>query len=113
MQRSPHMAYTYEELKKKTVADLREIAKGIESEDVKGATQMNKDQLLAHICKALNIDTHVHHEVKGLDKTSIKSKMKELKIEREKLMHSGDKVALAKVRKSIHDYKRTLRKAMV
>src|SRR5512144_2347814 len=37
------MAPSYEELKKKTIEDLREIAKGLDSDAVKGYTQMNKE----------------------------------------------------------------------
>jgi hypothetical protein len=37
---------TYEDLKKKTVAELREIAKGLTHDAVQGYTQMNKDHLL-------------------------------------------------------------------
>ena len=40
------MEYTYTELRKKTVAQLREIAEGIEHEAVEGFSQLNKDQLL-------------------------------------------------------------------
>ena len=64
-------AHTYPELKKKSLAELREIAAGIQHDAVQGATQMNKDHLLAGICKALNIDMHVHHEVKGIDHLNI------------------------------------------
>ena len=49
------MAQTYDELKHKTVAELREIAKATEHEAVKGYTQMNKDHLLQALCKALGI----------------------------------------------------------
>ena len=73
------MAYTFEELKKKAVAEMREIASGIEHEAVKGYTQLNKEHLLAALCKALSIEMHAHHEVKGLDKTRIKSQIRELK----------------------------------
>jgi len=45
------MAYSYEELKGKTVAELREIAKDV----VGGSSQMNKDHLLPALCKALDI----------------------------------------------------------
>src|SRR5260221_12384797 len=68
------MAHTFPELKSKALAELREIAAGIEHEAVKGYTQLNKDHLLAALCKALNIDMPVHHEVKGVDKTAIKTK---------------------------------------
>ena len=37
------MDHTFEELKKKTVAELREIAAGIGDEAVKGYTQLNKE----------------------------------------------------------------------
>ena len=69
------MEHTFEELKSKNVAELREIAKGIEDEAVKGYTQLNKEHLLEAICKALKIDMHVHHEVVGVDKKSIKKKI--------------------------------------
>jgi hypothetical protein len=65
------MAHTYEELKGKTVAELREVAAGIEHEAVQGYTQLHKDQLLPALCKALGIEAHVHHEVIGVDKTGL------------------------------------------
>ncbi|MBP1608559.1 MAG: hypothetical protein H6Q04_794, partial [Acidobacteria bacterium] len=49
------MAHTYKELKEKTVAELREIASGIEHEAVKGYTQLNKEHLLVALCTALNL----------------------------------------------------------
>ena len=55
------MAHTYEELKKKTIAELRDIAKDIQHEAVQGYTQLNKDHLLPALCKALGIDSHAHH----------------------------------------------------
>ena len=51
------MATTYEDLKKKTVAELRDMAKGLTHEAVQGYTQMNKEHLLPALCKALGIDT--------------------------------------------------------
>src|SRR5438552_3532017 len=72
------MAYTIHELKEKTVQDLREIAKGVEDQEVvKGFSQMNKDHLLPVLAKALGI--HEHHDVVGIDKASIKSKMRDLR----------------------------------
>ena len=56
------MAYTFHELKEKTIQDLREIAKGVPNQDaVQGYSQMNKDHLLPALCKALGIDIHEHH----------------------------------------------------
>lgn len=106
-------SYTYDELKDKKVAELREIASGIDHEAVQGYTQLNKDHLLEAICKALDIDMHVHHEVKGIDKTSIKRKIRELKKERDKALAAHDHKQLKDVRRQIKTLKNKLRRAMV
>jgi len=85
------MAYTYHELKEKTVADLREIAKGIEHEAVEGATQMNKDHLLKAMCTALGIDMHEHHHVEGIDKAAIKVKIRDRRKKRDEILASQDR----------------------
>ncbi|MCU0609159.1 MAG: Rho termination factor N-terminal domain-containing protein [Chitinispirillaceae bacterium] len=107
------MAFTYQELKKKTVAQLREIAKGLESEAVKGYSQLNKEHLLVAVCKALSIDTKVHHVASGIDKTKIKSQIKLLKKERDEILAASEKnyKRLSIVRNTIHRLKRALRKA--
>ena len=69
------MAYTYEQLKHKTLAELREIAKGSDHEAVQGYTQMNKEHLVAALAKALGIQ-HEHHDVVGIDKASIKARIR-------------------------------------
>ncbi len=107
------MAYTYEELREKTAAELKEIAAGIEHEAVQGYTQMNKDHLLKAICTALNIDMHVHHKVTGIDKTAIKRQIRELKKERDKALEAHDHKQLKAVRTQIKRLKRTLRRHMV
>ena len=107
------MAHTFEELKKKTVAELRDIAAGIEHEAVQGYTQLNKDHLLAAICKALNLDMHVHHHVVGLDKTAIKKEIRQLKHKRDEALKAKDFEALKKIRQGIHKYKKKLRQATV
>ena len=107
------MAYTYHELKEKTVADLREIAKGIEHEAVEGATQMNKDHLLKALCTALNIEMHEHHEVVGIDKAAIKTKIRELKKKRDEILASQDRSQLHGVLRQIHAFKRSIRRATV
>jgi hypothetical protein len=82
------MSMTYEELHRKTVAELREIAKGLDHEAVHGYTQMNKDHLLPAICRALGIDTHTHHHLEsGFDKAKIKARMRELRRQRENAVH--------------------------
>ena len=107
------MAHTFPELKKKPLAELREIAAGIEHEAVKGYTQLNKDHLLAAICKALNIDMHVHHEVKGVDKTAIKTKIHEWQKKRDEALAAQDRSKLKVALDHIHHFKHALRKAMV
>ena len=103
-------AYTYHELKEKTIEDLREIAKSIENQDaVKGYSQLNKQHLLPALAKALGIETHEHHEVTGIDKPAIKAKMRELKKQRDAAVeaHDGDK--LRAIRRHIHSLNRQIR----
>ena len=87
------MAYTFEELKHKTVAELREIAEGNEHEALQGYTQLNKEHLLVALCKALGIDMHQHHEVKGINKSTIKSQIKRLKEQRDEAIAAHDRDA--------------------
>ncbi len=107
------MAHTYEELKHKTVAELREIAKDMEHEAVKGATQMNKDHLLKGLCTALGIDMHQHHQVVGIDKAAIKVRIRELKKKRDEILASKERAELGVVLRQIHSLKRSIRRAMV
>jgi hypothetical protein len=107
------MAHTYEELKHKTVAGLREIAQGIQHDAVQGFTQMNKEHLLKAICTALHIDMHAHHHVVGLDKTSVKSRIRELKRQRDAAIEGRDPDQLKALRRQIHGLKRKLHKATV
>ena len=106
------MDYTYEQLKHKTVAELREIAKGIEHDAVQGYTQLNKEHLLVAISKALGIQ-HEHHEVVGVDKAAIKSRIRELKKKRDEALSAHDRVQLKTVRRTIHRLKRQINKATV
>ncbi len=107
------MAYTHNELKHKTLAELRDIAKDIDHEAVQGYTQLNKEHLIVAICKALNIDIHEHHDVVGIDKASIKSRIKALKVKRGEALSAHDRAALQKTRRSIHRLKRQIHKATV
>ena len=75
------MAYTYHDLKLKTVQELREIAKDVQHDAVQGYSQMNKDHLLPALCKAFGIDVHEHHTVSGVDKTALKARMRDLPAE--------------------------------
>jgi hypothetical protein len=107
------MAYTYEELKKMTVAQMREIAAGIEHEALQGYTQLNKEHLIVALCNALGLEMHAHHEVVGIDKSKIKSEIKALKKKRAEFITAKNHLELIKVRKKIRNLKKTLRKATV
>jgi hypothetical protein len=113
MEEAESMAHTFHELKLKTVAELREIAKGIEHEAVKGFTQLNKEHLLVAICQALNIPTHEHHDVVGLDKSAIKARIRTLQAQRDQALAAHDSATLREVRRHIHHYNHLLRKQMV
>ena len=109
------MAHTYEELKGKTIDDLREIAKGIEHEAVKGYTQMNKEHLLPALCKALGIDyhKHPHHAAVGIDKPKLKARMHALKAEKQKAVAAADRKKLKALRREYHHLNRRIRGASV
>jgi len=108
------VAYTYHDLKGKTVQELREIAQTVEQHDaVQGFSQMNKDHLLPALCKALGIDTHEHHAVVGIDKSSIKSRIRQLKAQRAEAIAAHDHAQLKVVRRTIHRLKRRIHKATV
>ncbi|MFI5175843.1 MAG: hypothetical protein ACHQKY_13355 [Terriglobia bacterium] len=107
------MAHTYDELKIKAVAELREIAAGIEHDALQGYTQLNKDHLLVALCKALNIEMHAHHEVKGLNKSEVKVQIRELKKKRDEALAAHDHTRLKDVRRQIHHLKRKIHRATV
>lgn len=107
------MAYTYEELRHKTVAELREIAAGTEHEALQGYTQLNKEHLLQALARAFNLDTHQHHEVKGVNKADVKSRIRALKKQRDEAIEAQDHARLKSVRRQIHRLKREIHKATV
>ena len=107
-------ALTYEDLKKKTVAELRDLAKSVENHDaVQGYTQMNKDHLLPALCKALGIEHGHHHVEAGFDKSKIKARMKTLHAERDKALAAHDSARLKAVRHELHSLNHRVRAHMV
>ena len=103
---------TYEQLRHKTLAELREMAKDIQHEAVQGYTQMNKEHLVVGIANALGIQ-HEHHTAVGIDKSDIKARIRELKTQREAALAAHDHAQLKVVRRSIHRLKRRIHKATV
>ena len=104
---------TFEELRQKTVAQLRAIAKETEHEALRGYTTLHKEQLLEALCKALSIEAHVHHEVVGIPKGEIKAQIRQLKVERNRALEAHDKKQLKQIRRKIHRLKRKIRGATV
>ncbi len=105
--------HTYEELKHKTVAQLRDIAHGIEHEAVQGYTQLNKEHLIVAICHALGIDTHAHHHAVGINVPELKSQIRALKKQRDEALEAHDHKRLKDVRREIHSLKVKLHRATV
>ncbi len=106
------MEYTFEQLKHKTVAELREIAKGNEHEALQGYTQLNKEHLMVALSKALGIQ-HEHHDVVGVDKAAIKARIREVKKKRDEALSVHDPAQLKIARRTIHRLKRRINKATV
>lgn len=110
MSESPE--YTYHELSKMTVAQLREIASGIDHPAVLGFTQHRKAEVLTGICEALDIETHEHHEVVGLDRGATRREIKEWKTRRDAALEAGDHAQLKLTRTRIRRLKRKIRRAL-
>ncbi|MER3525005.1 MAG: hypothetical protein C4326_13390 [Ignavibacteria bacterium] len=107
------MAYSYEQLSKMTVAELRKIAEGIQHDAVKGYSTMHKEKLLPALCTALGIEAHEHHVAQLANKSAIKAEIRRMKAQRDAALQSKNYQEYRKALRRIHDLKRTLRRAMV
>jgi len=105
--------HSFESLRKKTIAELRDIAKGLEHEAVQGYTQLRKDELLIAVCTAVGVDPKEHRHVVGIDKKAIKKRIRELKDERAAALAASDATQARRVRRKIHKLKHQLRAAMI
>jgi hypothetical protein len=103
------MAHTYHDLKLKTVAELRDLAKDVKDDAVQGYSQMNKERLLPALCHALHIEMLEHHVALGLDKGAVKAKMRELKQERQRAIEAHDHPSLKNIRRQMHHLNRQIR----
>jgi len=113
MHKEIKMDYTYDKLKKMTVTELRDIAKDLDDESVKGYTQLNKEHLLGVLCKALGCEVRKKHEVVGINKREVKVKIREMKKERDEALAKGDKKTHKFLIRRIHKLKRKIHKATV
>ncbi len=107
------MALTYHDLNGMTVAQLHEIASGIDHYAVHGYSTMHKEPLVEALCEALGIATHEHHEVTGIAKAPIKAEIRVLKIKRDEAQATGDRAEANRIRRRIHQLKHKLRRATV
>jgi hypothetical protein len=103
------MAQSYEDLRKKTLAELRDLAKDLQHEAVQGYSQMNKDHLLPALCTALGIDAHTHHAAHGEAKLAARARLKELRGLRAAALAAHDHEALKVVRREYHHLNHGLR----
>ena len=103
------MAYTYHELKEKTLQELRAIAATVQDDAVNGASQMNKDHLLPALCKSLGIGAHEHAVVVGIDKPALKAKMHELRKQRDAAIDAHNADTLKTVRRELHHLNHQIR----
>ena len=106
------MAHTYHELRQMTVAQLRDLAKDLKHDAVQGYSQMNKDHLLPAVCRALNINVLEHHTTVGIDKPSLKARMRQLKHDRETALTAHDHASLRNIRRQLHALNRQIRAHM-
>lgn len=105
------MPHTFEALKKMTVAELREIAMGLDHPAVQGYSQLNKEHLLPAVCQALGIDPHEHHVAVGEEKLAARARMHELKAQRARAVEAHDHERLKAIRREYHHLNHTLREA--
>jgi len=105
------MAYTYEQLSAMSVAQLREIAQGVDHEAVHGFSTMHKEKLLPALCTALGIEAHKHHTVaRGFDKASVKAEIRALKKQRDALVPKEKPGEFRAILRQIHEKKNQLRR---
>ena len=107
------MAHTYDELHRKTVAQLRQIAKEMDHDALHGYTTMHKQDLVLALCTAVGIESHDHHDVLGIDKAKIKAQIKALKLKRDTALEAHDSAQLKGIRHRIKRLKRKIHKATV
>ena len=107
------MEHTYDSLKQKTVAELREIADAMDHEKVHGYKSLHKEDLVKLLCGALGIEAHEHHAVVGVDKAKIKAQIHVLKQKRAAAIEAHDAKQLKWTRLNIKRLKHKIRRATV
>ena len=100
----------FKDLEKMTVANLREEA--AKFEDLKNVSSMKKPQLIDALCQKLEIERPQAKvkAVEGIDKPSIKGRLKELQAKRKQALIDRNHETLSDLRMRIKKYKRMLKK---
>jgi len=100
----------WKDLEKMTVLKLREEA--LKFPEIEGVHGKNKEQLMNELAKSLGIEKpQVHFAEKIVHtKSDLKHKIKELKTERDKVLHAHDPEKLHDVRRQVHKLKHEIRK---
>jgi hypothetical protein len=105
------MAYTYEQLSAMNVAQLREIAQGVDHEAVHGFSTMHKEKLLPALCTAIGIEAHKHHTAaRGFNKAAVKAEIRALKKQRDALVPKEKPKEYRELLRQIHERKNLLRR---
>ena len=108
------MTYTWDELHKKPVSQLRKIAEELgDHDELHGFLTMHKQDLLPALCKVMDIEDHAHHDVIGIDKAKMRVQIRALKVKRDEALASGDRAAMLDSRHKIKRLKRKIRRAMI
>jgi protein-arginine kinase activator protein McsA len=104
------------DLEKMTATELRDYALK-EHPDITGVHAMKKEELIPAIRKARGEEVKETPKKKKaakkvkVEKKALKEKIRQLKSEKEKILHSADKKILARLRKKIKKLKRLTKKA--
>ena len=93
------------------ISQLRHVAKT--TPGMHGAEGMDRERLLAEICKRRQIAPLDVSDDPGVLRTEAKQRMRELHAEREAALAAGDSAALARVRAAVHKAKGQLRRTKV
>ena len=96
----------YNDLKHKTVTELREIAQ--EHSEIEGAIGMKKEDLIDALCKVMGIEK-VHALPTGLGRHALKERIHALKKKRNEALAAHDPKALKRARTLIRRTKHRLR----
>ena len=97
----------WHELMKKKVTELRDMAK---AEGMEGTSGLAKDKLVEALAKKLGIE-RPHLVAESTDKTTIKQKIRALRVDVVKALEAHDRKLAHDKRRRIHALKRQIRRA--